>query len=472
MKRSAGIFLALFILAGSSRGGPLPVMSHLDLRMRVEPARGTFSCEALLTIRNTTDAPVTELPFVLYRLVTVSGIRDETGAPLPFSQGVAAFDDEPTLQANVILARLPAPLPPGDSVALEMAYGGHLLGYTEVMAYVHDRIDEEYSLFRPDAFAFPALALPSFSSVYGSIDDLFTYRLSVTVPAGYTVATGGLPTGRTAADSAVTFGFTSRIPGWRFDIAVAQFTIIDDRSEGLTVYGLPADEAGAKSVLLGSQRAIDYYSSRFGKPESFQGYTIIEIPEGWGSQAGDYYFLQTAAAFRDSSHMGEVYHEIAHSWNARPSPSVRRCRYFDEAFASYFQALAVGEFQGDTAFLRLMEQYRERFSLSAARDEAVSSTPISRYGEKELGRHSYTKGAWSLYVLEQLVGAKAFTEIVVALRERSPASGADFDSFRRTAEEISGLDLGKFFDEWIFGSESSRLLMESVPIALIVARLR
>ena len=472
MNRLLPAFLALFILTGTSRGDALPVVKHLGLRMHVLPSKQTFTCEARITVLNATISDVMELPFVLYRLFIVESLHDDAGSPLTFSQAVASFEDEKTLQVNRVVVRLPAPLLPGDSIVLEMAYGGYLLGYTEVMAYVHDRIDEEYSLFRPDAFAFPALAFPSFSSVFGGIDNLFTYDLIVTVPAAYSVATGGALTKRTVSDSTATYEFTSRIPTGRLDIAVAKFAVTDEQADGLSVYYLQGDEGGARNVLTGAKRAISYYSDRFGRPATYQGYTIIEIPDGWGSQAGDFYFLQTGAAFKDSTRMPEVYHEIAHTWNPRSSAAVQRCRYFDEGFASYFQALAIGEFEGTRAFLAVMEKYRETFARWAGRDRTVASTPISGYGEKELGRHSYTKGAWSLYVLEQLVGENAFTDIIVALRERSAGSATDYDSFRRTAEEVSGRDLKTFFDEWIFGAESSRLLTENIPIPDIVARLR
>jgi hypothetical protein len=472
MKSAPSALLLLSLLANTSRGGDLPAVTHLGLRMRVRPSEQTFSCGARLTVRNTTGAPVAELPFVLYRLFTVDSVIGGDGAPLPYSAAVTSFEDEGTLQAMLVVARLPSPLPPGDSTLVVMKYGGHLLGYPEVMAYVHDRIDEEYSLFRPDAFAYPALAHPSFASVYGSSDHLFTYDVTVTVPTAYTVATGGALKDRTASDSTATFTFTSRIPTWRLDVAVAKFSVAGEKADGLSVYYLPGDEDGARNVLAGAKRAIAYYMNRFGRPPTFQGYTIIEIPDGWGSQAGDYYFLQTGAAFKDSSNLPEVYHEIGHTWNPRPAASVQRCRYFDEAFASYFQALAVREFDGEAAFLNTMERYRESFSRWAARDSMVASTPISLYGRYELGRHSYTKGAWSLYVLEQLLGAEAFTKVVVALRERSASEPVDFSSFRKTAEEVSGLDLKKYFDEWIDGAGSSRLLTEKTPIDEIVARLR
>jgi hypothetical protein len=50
---------------------------------------------------------------------------------------------------------------------------------------------------------------------------------------------------------------------------------------------------------------------------------VIEIPEGWGSQHGVGYILQTADAFRDSKRVGELYHEVAHNWNAKARPEVQ-----------------------------------------------------------------------------------------------------------------------------------------------------
>jgi hypothetical protein len=48
----------------------------------------------------------------------------------------------------------------------------------------------------------------------------------------------------------------------------------------------------------------------------------------------------------------------------------------------------------------------------------------------------------------------------------------DFEDLRRVAEEISGHDLERYFDEWFHGAESSRLLADELPIAEIVQRYR
>jgi aminopeptidase N len=208
----------------------------------------------------------------------------------------------------------------------------------------------------------------------------------------------------------------------------------------------------------------------FGRPKGYRGYTIIEIPDGWGSQASDFYFLQTAAAFNDTSRISEVYHEVGHSWNATPSPDVQRCRYFDEAFASYFASLAIRAFRGETAFEDDMEHSRSLFTRWAEEDREVFETPISSYGTKELGRHSYTKGAWSLYVLHRLVGDKSFYAIIHNMMTDLSGSTIDFRQFQRLCERVSRKSLDKFFQEWIYGSESSRLLVDRISIAEIVKR--
>jgi aminopeptidase N len=221
---------------------------------------------------------------------------------------------------------------------------------------------------------------------------------------------------------------------------------------------------------VASREAINFYSGIFGRPKHYQGYTVIEIPDGWGSQASDFYFLQTAAAFMDSASIGEVYHEIGHSWNVTPAPSVKRCRYFDEAFASYFESLAIREFEGEQKFKEDMENTRILFVQRANYNRQVFETPIAEYGKKELGRNSYTKGAWSLYVLNQIVGDERFARIIRSTLAEFEGKTIDFAGFQELCERISKKSLKKYFDEWIYGTESSKLLIDGTPITDIVKR--
>lgn len=471
MKR-ASVAIALTLLVGATANAGAtdrPQVTHYSLRLQLFPKESNLEAGARLTVSNTTRAPQTEIPFLLYRLLEVRSVGDEEGE-LEFSQAVVKDADEPNLQMNLVRVRLRAPLPPGESTTILINYRGSVFGYPEVWAYVRDTVAEEYSLLRVDSFSYPVLAGPSQSERLGMLNRKFTYDLQVTVPADYVVATGGRPTGTRSEGPRVTFSFASRVPTWRMDIAAARFKMVSDGN--LAAYVLPEHESGGRNVLVEMKRVVSFYSQRFGELENHPGYTAIEIPGGWGSQAAEFYFLQTAAAFTDPSRIGEVYHEIAHGWNARPKPEVQRCRWFDEAFASYLEALAVREFQGQEAFAQEMEQARTIFLRWVEADRRHFETPIADYGKYEMGGLSYTKGAWSLYVLHELIGEDSFRELVRRLRTDFGEQGVDFGDFQRLAEELAKRSLKKYFEEWFFSAESSRLLADNLPLKQIVARYR
>jgi aminopeptidase N len=340
------------------------------------------------------------------------------------------------------------------------------------MAYVNDRVNEKYSLLRPDALAYPMLAQATQESLFKAygFDTPFTYGLTVTVPAGYVVACGGSQESVSTKEDMTTFVFKSKVPTYRMDIAAAKFKQLNDGGKKLSVYFLPEDEKNAAAVLDGAGKAVTLYSTMFGELKDYQGYTVIEIPDGWGSQASDYYFLETAAAFKDLKRLLEVYHEVGHSWNAKAKPEVRRTRWFDEAFAMYFQAIALREFESEKAYQDEMDRDRESFIRRVNRDRKNSDTPIAEYGKYELGANSYTKGAWSLYVLHKLVGEEQFRQIIRTFVSEFREKPADFKDFQQVAERVSRRDLGKYFNEWIYGAASSQLLLDKVPITEIVKR--
>lgn len=448
----------------------LPVISHYNLNIQLFPKDESQTATARLTISNTTEKSFKELPLVLYRLLDVQSVADEAGEALHFTQDIQRFDDAATLQANLISVTLSKPLLPKQTTIIAMKYNGAIYGYPEVMAYTHDRIDEHYSLLRPDVLAYPLLSKPSFSGRGSILYQLFTYNLEVTVPNSYTVACGGVLKNVVNSKDSSTFIFESKAPTWRMDIAAAKFSTVKDESQKLFIYTMPEDSLGAHHVLRGMKNVIALYSRLFGEVENYQGYTAIEIPDGWGSQAGDYYFMQTSAAFRDTNKLSEVYHEIGHSWDLSAKPEVQRCRYFDEAFASYFEALAIKEFNGEQAFLDDMERSREMFARWVNYDKKYGETPIAEYGKSELGQMSYTKGAWSLYVLHRLLGDEEFRTLIKTLRKEFDGKSIDFKEFQKTTERTSKKNLNKFFNEWIFGAESSLLMLDNIPIDNILKR--
>lgn len=452
---------------GSDSEG-LPIAAHYSLAYEIYPVEGRLEAHATIEIENPTRRSWESIPFLLYRLLDVGMVTGENGLPIEFETDIVRDQDAHDLQLNRLDVALPEPLAPGRSTRIGIEFEGTIAGYREVWRYVRDSISDEYTLLRDDTFAYPILSLPSASSRHR--ERRFTYDLEVSVPADFVVASGGRRTGLDQKGDRAVFSYVSKVPVWRLDIAAARFSVQQNEAGSLFVFVMPGHEEGARRVLEAMNDSVDLYTELFGPAGDFLGYTAIEIPAGWGSQAADLYFLQTAKAFEDPNSLGEVYHEVAHNWNAKPREDVKRCRYFDEAFASYFQALAERAFHGEEAWLADMEHSRSVFSRWVERDPRYAETPIIEYGTADSGHLSYSKGAWSLYVLHRLVGNETFYQIVRSLLDRSTRENVDFADFERIAEATSGRDLSEFFDEWFRGSESSSLLLNSVPIEQILRR--
>lgn len=472
MVRSLSVLLQLltFLPAPASALAELPDVRHYHLETELYPERSRVETRARLTVVNTTAAPIREIPFLLYRLYTVRAVADGAGHALRFTQQVERMQDNERFQVLLVRVQLRSALRPGDSTIVALEYAGPFVGATEVWPYLHDRVSEPYSLLRPDAVAYPILSDTERLRVQPGLT--FTYHLTVGVPDGYSVASGGRAVAPIpAGEQRVHYTFRSLTPTWRMDVAAARFDVLRDPAGATSVYHLKPDSTGARAVLAGIERARALCTRWFGPPRNGGAFVAIEIPDGWGSQAGDGYFLQTATAFRDSTRMVELYHELAHSWNAVPVPELQQTRWFDEAFATYFQALARRELEGTDAYEREMETLRRGFAGTAERNRAAYDTPIAAYGAHGLGGASYTKGAWSLRVLHELLGEEAFLATVREFVRRYASGGADFHAFQRIAERHAGRSLASFFEEWIHGgAESSRLLVERVPLAAIVQR--
>lgn len=470
MMRSAVLFL-LFRFALTPAWAQVPLVSHYDLNITLQPSQSTYSAEARMRLTNPTAQPISEVPLLLYRLVRLSKAADAAGKPLTFHQELAAMSDEPDWQVNRVLVHLSAPLPPQASTEIVVNYAGSIWGYREVMRYVRDQIDEDYALLRAETMAYPMVAEASSQGWISAQREPFTYRVRTTVPAGWVVACGDSRHSMTMKGEQAVFECESDRPREHLEIAAAKFRVIEDTAAGLRIYALPQDVQGGRRVLGELQRARAYFGAYFRRPPD-GGYTVIEIPEGWGSQASAGYCIQTPDAFRDPAQIRQLYHELAHGWNARTVGMVQRTRYFDEAFANYLAVLALREFSGPEAFAAEMDRLRSTFASQVKREPRYASLPISKWGELELGGGSYTKGAWSLYVLNELLGDEAFRKAMADFVNNYSSTPADFSAFQKSLEHSTGRSLKAFFDRWIYGIESSDDLLKEKPLAEMVAAVK
>ena len=444
-----------------------PTRYELDLALDLKEERMTAT--ARVTVRNAGTSTVGEASFLLYRLLSVSAVRGGAGSPLSFSQSIVAFEDDPKRQANRLRVLLAPPLEPGKEATIEIAYAGYLAGYVETGAlYIRDSIGEDFTIVREDADAYPTLRSPSWEKIRSEPLPEFGYLARVTVPDTHVVANGGLLVERTARDGLATYVYRNLKPAWRMDFAVARFRALE--APGLRLFALPEDAAGADRVLRAASRCMALYREWFGPLADAPAFTIIEIPDGWGSQADVTSILQAAAAFRDPEKIHELYHEISHLWNV-PSRDAASCRW-NEGLAAFLEALTQETLDGGPS-LDAQAQKTARRQLERAReDPRLSTVPMIDYGRAGMTGDSYRTGMLMFYALYRLVGPATFRAIVGQHTARHQAGGATTEEFVAEAEREGGPGVAPLFRDWLTTTRWLEILSSGADVRTLADRYR
>lgn len=455
MKFSTAFVILLFVsVSGSAAWAgietPLEIqvgMTHLELTADLDYEAGSLVGLARMRIENLSNRVAESVPLNLNRLMSLTEVRDGAGHSLRFEQGVSTFIDEPMKQVTHATVSLPRALPPGESATLELRYSGYLVGYTETgSTYIRDRIDEEFSILRVDAYAFPTIGVLSWQGNRMAPRGDFTFVARITVPEAFTVASGGELVERTVKDGRATFIYRSTAPVPFLNLPIAHYQLLEEG--GVRLYFFPSDRAGAQLVLSRVAEAVELLTRWLGPLGREPSFAIMEIPAGWGSQAhlaaG---IMQTAEVFEDPSDLRELYHELSHLWNAPDTdqPSAR----WNEGLAMYLQSKLAEEIEGWEGRSEYLESRANRLLASIDADPSVQGVPFAAYGQKGLTDYSYATGMLFFFVLEGLLGQEELVEILRTHYQEHRDTGTTFVDLEEALAQRASRDLRLFLQEWI-----------------------
>ena len=463
--------VAAWSLAGRAAARPIadtvPVLlTGMTLDLRVDYQRGMLGGTVTLAVRNTAHRPVREIPLLLNRLMTVSRVATSDGRAIPFTQRTVLYADDPALQVNAITVA-PGTLQPGATRSITVHYAGVLVGYTETGSlYIRDHVSPEFTIIREDAFAFPVVGIPSRAADRAAPREPFPFEARITVPRTEIVAMGGERIGSLAQDSEVVWRYRASGPVPFLNIAIAPYATLE--TGGARIFYFPDDSAGARVVGQAVAQAIGRFQQWYGPLQREPRLTIMEIPEGYGSQASlTAGILQTADAFRDRTQLRQLYHELSHLWNVddREHPSPR----WNEGLASFLERRMAAELDGQTDWHATLERTARRIDDACAGHAGCDRVPFADYGRAELTDLSYSVGAAMFYALYRALGADQFDRAYRVFYQRYKDSSATSADLMTAFHDVDP-SADRIFDEWfrttrwyarLRGGESLERIVES-----------
>lgn len=291
--------------------------------------------------------------------------------------------------------------------------------------------------------------------------DKATCEFVVTAPSHYQVVSNGLKIEErdlAHGDRLTHWKHSVPIASWLYVLGVAKFAVqyvdeFDGKSIETWVY--PQDrDAGFYDFAVPTKSALEFYSDRIG-PFSYEKLANIQsnsVSGGMEAASAILYSENSVVGDRNERWRNVVIHEIAHQWFGN---AVTEYDWDDvwlsEGFATYFTLLFIEHQYGRDAFLKGLEKskmtvdgfYEKQPDYRIVHDNLSDMSNVTTI-------QTYQKGSWILHMLRGVVGTEVFWKGIRSYYKKYKDLNASTEDFRREMEEVSGMDLEDFFDQWLY----------------------
>ncbi len=275
----------------------------------------------------------------------------------------------------------------------------------------------------------------------------------ITVPEGMIVASNGLLSDKITSNGKTTFYWKERYPIATYLVSLAayeyklysdQYISLSGDTMSIDFYIFPEhyDNIEFRNNYAKTKTVIKAFAGYFGE------YPFVKEKYGhaeWGFFASMEHQTCTSLGSYD---LGSISHELSHQWWG----DMVTCRDFhhiwlNEGFATYCEALWREYDEGISAY------HQEMSSNIYKGGGTIYVDDLTNFWRLFNSNTTYRKPSYVLHMLRHVVGDSTFFDILHSYYNdsRYQYGTAVTEDFQQVCEEISGLNLEKFFKQWIYG---------------------
>jgi len=391
---------------------------------------------------------------------------------------------------NLVVINLPASLAQDATLKLTFVYGGRLeaqlLEGNETIA-----LGQDQGLAEPEFSAEPSFLYSNRAAWYpqATTTDYATATLKISIPPSLDcVASGVLDEGwpkivgaKEDQSERKVYSFSAVEPLRYLSFIVSKLQQVDtrtlqfpefDKSLKLSVFANPRQTRRVRDQMQSAVDIAKFYASLVGDVP-YPTFTIAAVENELPGGHSPAYFAElfeplpmSVQSWRNDPASFDRYpdfflaHEMAHQWFGHGVGwGNYHEQWLSEAFAQYLAALYAQHQRGEGVFTGVLRQMR-RWAMNES-DQGPVYLGYRLGHIKNDGRIFralvYNKGAAVLHMLRRLIGDEAFFKGVRRFYAGAKFRKVGTDELREAFEQEARRPLGRFFDQWIYGSTLPRL---------------
>lgn len=422
--------------------------------------------------------------------------KGDSGYILIEEINVDGVPHEGTIDDTILLIDLQKPVSVGEEVKIDLVFRTKIPQDTP--RFGHSRGNYYISWWYPWLAAYDAEGWHPYQSYGKDPDETYsnfaTYRVDITLPQEMVVGATGIleeEIGHPDGTKTMTF-FAENVHDftWVADFRYAVETLF---WEDVTIRSLyfPEHEKTGKRVAQYARDAIAYFSEAYGR-YPYANFTVAEVGMRGGAMEYPQLAMLCYTSYSMPSFMSALrqmtVHETGHQWffGMLMNDQVNET-WLDEGFTTF---IAEAEYLGskggyyDVEALDnlpligpLLKNVLSTEAQPSLRDVLSLGYWMLRLENEEVpllirredirpgqARSDYERGAFTLLALQAVVGEETFFKIMRSYVERYRFQRVTTQDFIQVAEEVSGQDLGWFFDQWLLTTKQIDFVLEDVIV--------
>lgn len=436
---------------------------HVDLEhMKLELTIADMNTPTLSAVEELTFSPI-GAPTDVLSLDAV----DFTLGEITASGG--AEIDSVSYDGQQLQIRFAEPIPPGrrTSVRIEYTLDDPVDGlfWTPESEAWPDRAAQIHTQGQPETNRF-------WFASHDSPNERLTTEILVTVPDGFLVSANGKLVSQDSTDGVTTFHWLQDKDhvSYLVSLVVGKFDVVDVGTDELSmpVYVPPGRAGDVERTYGRTADMVRVFEERFDEPYPWDRYAQLVVHNfGAGgmenTSATTMYdtAIYSERGMIDDDLDGLISHELGHQWFG----DLITCNHWkdiwlNEGFATYTTSLWLEARDGyDAGYLHRTLSNFDRFRTNDRLDESdpraglrpamasrVYSHPWEVFRRKA---NPYPKGANVLHMLRMKLGDDVFFVGLARYVDEFKGRTVETPDFRRVMEDVSGVSLDRFFQQWV-----------------------